>query len=514
MAIWAAGVRHQKSGRLRALAVPGGAAALVMLPWLVRDWLWTGNPVYPLAPRWFPATDWNPYFTVAQAAALVPAGPGRSPTEMLVGLARFPFDFSWRITGIGAAYSPLVFGLLPGLLLPPGLRRGSRLLLAGGLAGCACWIVSPVPDGRYLLPAAALLAAPAAVGALRIAGRGRGWRVATGVVVAGMVGCQLAAWLGYVSATYVPWRVAAGLDRRDVYLGRGLLPSHEYFPMAEALNARLPSRARVLMFSDITSYYIEREVVFDTQQVTPPVALRLAGSCAEPAVLRRRFRQLGLTHVLYSSARLVSFQHDCHCLDLPPGPRACFGAFWRRYAAREFQLGSMALYRLKTEREAAAPASRPDPFVAWPGIQEAVLADFEAARARRDETGQRDAVRRLAALAPDLAEAPLRLADVDARSRQYGAAARDLAAARRLGADSGAYWMLTAVVRSMAHDRAGALAAAREGVARWPVPQAWAALAAHAFVAGELPEARRALAEARRLAPHDPEVRRAAALLP
>jgi Flp pilus assembly protein TadD len=512
--LWTIEVRKRNSGRVAGLLLPACAAVVVALPWGVRDWLWTGNPVYPLAPRWFPATGWNPYVTPVQASSLVPAGAGRSALDLATGLVRFPFDVSWRITGIGATFSPLLFGLLPGLLIPPRPRREMWLLLAAGLAGCVCWVLSPVPDGRYLLPSAALLAVPATVGALRIAGRGRGWRVATGAVVAGMVGCQLAAWLGFVSATYVPWRVAAGLERRDVYLGRALLPNHEFFPMAAALNARLPPRARILMFSDITSYYIEREVVFDTQQVMPPVALRLAGACTEPAALRRRFRQLGLDYVLYSSGRLAAFQHDCHCLDLPPGPRACFGAFWRRYATRQFQLGSLTLYRLKGEREAGEIAARPEPFVAWPGIQEAMLADVEAARARGDEPGQRDAIRRLAALAPDLAEVPLRLADVDTRARRFGDAARDLAAARRLGADSGPYWMLSAVVRSMAHDRVGALAAAREGVARWPVPQAWAALAEHAFVAGELPEARRALAEARRLAPHDPEVRRAAALLP
>jgi len=250
-------------------------------------------------------------------------------------------------------------------------------------------------------------------------------------------------------------------------------------------------------------------VVFDTQQVTPPIALRMAGTCRNPTGLRRRLRQLGLDYVLHSSGRLIAFEHSCHCLAMAPDARACYGRFWRRYASLEFELGSLKLFRLRSEQEAAA--TRPGPLTAWPGVQEVELTAFETARAAGDEAGARAAATRLRTLAPDLAEAPIRLAELDARARRFGEARGHLTDARRLGADSGSYWMLLAAVRGASQDRAGALAAAREGIARWPVPQAWAAYIAHAYNAGAFAEADRALQEATHLAPFDPEVRRIAA---
>lgn len=510
--VWILDVRRLRSGRPGAFALPAGIALLTVMPWPARDWLWTGNPVYPLAPNGFPATGWNPYFSPAEAARIVPVGGGAGLGARLADLIRFPFDLSWRIRGIGVPLSPLLTGLLPAWWLLGRRDRPLTVFAVAGLLSCVLWVLLQAGEGRYLLPAAALLALPAAAGAAALAGRGAGWAAVTAVCLSAALAAQTAGWIGYVSGTYFPWRVAAGLERRETYLGRALLPNYEFYPMAAQVNARLPARARILLFSDITSYYIERDVVFDTQQVTPPIALRLARSCATPAALRRRLRQLGLEVVLHSSVRLMAFEHDCHCLALAPAARACFTAFWRRYAVLEFELGSLKCFRLKSEREASS--SRPGPFVAWPGLQEAVLAESEAARLSGDLKGARAAVRRLMTQAPELAEGPLRMAELDARERRLGEAERHLAAARRLGADSGSYWMLKAAVKGLERDRPGAYAAAKEGVARWPAPQVWASYMAHAFNAGDIAEARRARAQALRLAPFDPEVRRVAALLP
>jgi hypothetical protein len=513
-ALWFTEGRRDREGRFRALAGPVTAGALVILPWPARDWLWTANPVYPLLPGWFDGGGWNPYQTATQAAVLATRGSGELPWTWVMRLIRLPVDLSVGLRAIGASFSPLLFGFLPGAVFEAGASRLTRILAASGAGLCVLWAASPVPDGRYLLPALALLAVPAAAGAAWLMQRGPGWRIAIGMMTLCVIGCQVASWVGFASATYLPWRVAVGLEPRAMYLGRALLPNHEYIPMATALNARLPPAARVLMFSDISSYYIEREVVFDTQQVMPPVAVRLLDTVSRPVDLRRRLRQLGLTHILVSSSRLLNFQHDCHCLDPDPSARPAYGEFWRRYAVRELELGSLALYHLRSERQAAERTGRPEPFVAWPGVQEAFIADAGMARMAHDLAGERAAIDRLALLAPDLAEAPLQLAQIEARARRFDLAGIALARARRLGADSGPYWMLTAVIRSVAHDRAGAVAAAREGAARWPIPAVWVALAKHALVAGDMGEARRALGEARRLSPNDPEVRRAAALLP
>ena len=50
----------------RSAAICGTAAALVLSPWLIRNWIQTGNPLAPFYNAWFP----NPYFYLSTEQAL------------------------------------------------------------------------------------------------------------------------------------------------------------------------------------------------------------------------------------------------------------------------------------------------------------------------------------------------------------------------------------------------------------------------------------------------------------
>jgi hypothetical protein len=339
-----------------------------------------------------------------------------------------------------------------------------------------------------------------------LAERSRLTAVAAGVAVTVGLVIQGGSWIALVSQMYVPWRVATGLESRSTYLSRAMLPNYEYMPMAEKVNAALPKRARVLMFSDIVSYYIDRETVFDTQQVTPTIGFRMAANCLDPVVLRRRFRQLGLDYVLYSS-RIGALEKGCKCLTMPTDAEKCYERFWRRYAEPMLECGSMRLMRLRTEAEAGRV--RPAPFLIWPGIQDAVFITVEDARNAGDWKRAEAALKGLLRRVPDLAEARFKLAEVYLLSGRSADAIQEAEKARKLGMDSGAWWLLRGGVLKAAGDAKGAAEAVRKGTDRWPSPRAWALLASYLYSAGDLEAARRAGAEAMRLNPYDAAVMRA-----
>jgi hypothetical protein len=501
----------RRIARLVSLAV---VALIVFAVWPLRDWLWTGNPAYPLLRGLFPETGWNPYFSASQAASIVPVSTPRDPFATLLDLLKFPADFSVSLGALSAIFTPLIVGFLPALLLFRGMTAGTRGLLWTGTGGlflagvgsAAVWVVSRAGDGRYLLPTAALLSLPAATGALRLAVLSPPLNIIPALAVAAGLVIQGGYWLGFVSQLYVPWRVAVGLEARSTYLSRAMLPNHEYMPMAGKVNAVVPARTRVLMFSDIVSYYIDREVVFDTQQVTPPIAFRLAGTCRAPAALRKRFRQLGLEYVLYSS-RIGALERDCKCLSLPADAEKCYERFWRRYAEQVVECGSMRLMRLRTESEAAR--LKPAPFLIWPGIQDAAFIAVEDARNAGDWKRAAAVLNRLLARVPDLAEARFKLAEVYLLAGRTSDAMREAEKARKSGLDSGSWWLLRGGVLHASGDYRGAAEAVRQGTARWPSPRAYALLASYAYQAGDLEGARRAAAEAMRLNPYDAAVKRA-----
>ncbi|MEK7476537.1 MAG: hypothetical protein AAB152_13020 [Candidatus Coatesbacteria bacterium] len=499
---------------LGGIVLPTAVAGLIVAPWPLRDWFLTGNPVYPMAPRFFPGDGWNPFFTAEQAARIVPGSAAPPLLETARMILRLPYDFSVNYGAIGVLFTPLVFGLLPALVLTPGREPSTdvavgrrRLLTAGGMGIIVLWILTRGGDPRYLIPAIALLSVPVALGAARLVEGSRLRGAVLGAVVVAALAMQAVHLAGYVSGIYVPWRVAVGAEPRRVYLCRAMLPNYESYPFAELVNARLPKSARVLLFSDIVSYYLDPLVVFDTQQVMPPIGFRLVSACREPSALRRRFRQLGLDWVIYTS-RIIAFEKDCRCLKMDAAARDCYRAFWRRYAEPVLDFGSIRLFRLRGAAEAAQ--RRPAPFIAFPGVQDPILTVAEEARQAGRPLDAAAALRRLVREEPDLADARFKLAEVLLLAGRVAEAKREAAEAHRLGLDTGPWWVLEGGVCSSAGDHAGAYEATRKGAERWRSPRTLALLAAMSWNAGKPEEARRAIREALSLNPWDGDVRRIA----
>jgi hypothetical protein len=111
--------------RARDLAIVAGAAALVMAPWIVKNWLWYGNPLAPFFNRWFP----NPYVT-----------------------SSFELEYRSRLAhwnGADGVIGPVLL-LAPIGLLALRWRVGRQLLLAAVVFGAALFANA---GPRFLIPA-------------------------------------------------------------------------------------------------------------------------------------------------------------------------------------------------------------------------------------------------------------------------------------------------------------------------------------------------------------------------
>jgi tetratricopeptide (TPR) repeat protein len=132
----------------------------------------------------------------------------------------------------------------------------------------------------------------------------------------------------------------------------------------------------------------------------------------------------------------------------------------------------------------------------------------EDARAAGDWRRVGESLAPLKKLAPELADVNLRLAEMHLVNGRVAEAKRSLEMGRKLGADSGLYWLITAGLKATLKDYEGGAEAAREAAKRWPVPRVYAALAANEMNLGKRPEAEAAIRKAYILNPYDAEVRR------
>ncbi len=122
--------------------VVAGFAALSILPWMAKNWIWTGNPVAPMLNAWFP----NPHIHII------------TEENWRVFLRRYEVPNAWELPLHITVYGYNVSGLLgPVFLLSPlallALRHSAgRRLLAAGLVFALPGLFNV--GTRFFIPAA------------------------------------------------------------------------------------------------------------------------------------------------------------------------------------------------------------------------------------------------------------------------------------------------------------------------------------------------------------------------
>jgi hypothetical protein len=114
---------RRRQAWLRSALLAAGCLLLMALPWLVKSWLWIGNPAAPLLNRWFE----NPYFHVSfdkEYSEAMRRYPG------IESYAELPLELTVRGAKLGGLLGPL-FLLSPLALLALRFPAGRRLLAAG-----------------------------------------------------------------------------------------------------------------------------------------------------------------------------------------------------------------------------------------------------------------------------------------------------------------------------------------------------------------------------------------------
>lgn len=221
-----------------------GWFALGPVPWLIKNWLLAGNPIYPLGSG---SATWN----AEQAALFAEKHYARFDAA---GLAQF-FERIWQYSFVEGGAVPVLLMTTPLVLF---IRDNGRLRRAAGLFGMAyvAWFALTFRPWRFLFPALPLAAA---IGACALDSVGKWCRgVVVVVVLTGL------AWMGLV--------VSADLDVSALNLALGQVSEQEvcmrighgvYEPIFW-MNEHLPADARVLYVGEARTHFARQAVVWAT----------------------------------------------------------------------------------------------------------------------------------------------------------------------------------------------------------------------------------------------------------
>jgi hypothetical protein len=335
--------RRAALGRAAGVSLTYGALVLVLLsPWYVRNWVETGNPLFPFGQKLFAGAHWSvaaeDYLNLYYEQYRVREAAQRGGTPYKgVETARFPWDLTMHPESFekgkrqGHDVSPFILAFLPALVL---LRRRRRAALAVAAIGVAYVVL--IAGGawahpRYVLPGVGLALAAATPAARALCGA-RWFR--------GVVALTIAGNLALVTRMLQPmWpdqaRVAFGRMSPDAFLAK----YSDRFEFWREANRAIPPDGTVAVLEKIPHpYYIERPFVLLSYLEQGLVDYRRVVTVAG---LRDAMERLGVTHVAVeeSGTRAAGDQFESEVT-----------ALWRSFLATlgepVLRAGGYALYPL------------------------------------------------------------------------------------------------------------------------------------------------------------------------
>ena len=239
---YAVGFVAWKSRRLRDVLVVGACAAVLIAPWMLKNWLWVQNPVAPFYNAWFP----NPYFTVA------------FEREYRQHMMWYNLRSHWQLPLVATTYGSLSGLIGPVFLLSPialwSLRRreGRQLLLAALVFGAGYF--SNIGT-RFLIPALPFLALAMALALRRFPRALLALALVHAVISWPSIVrryCRPDAW----HLVKVPWREALRIKPQEGFLYSNL-PD---YGVARMLEDRAAPGSTILSFTPIPEAYTSRKV--------------------------------------------------------------------------------------------------------------------------------------------------------------------------------------------------------------------------------------------------------------
>lgn len=285
----------------------GLAALAIALPWYLKAWLQTGNPVWPFAYNLFGGANWDAEATEQLLTYIQITNLPHTLQNYLTGFFQVSLDHKGQFGsfGLGNNYLALLLPGLAGLWLSGGSRsRTSRRLAVLTIAFYSAWFFQ-THQTRFLAPAVGLLAIWCAAGCAALWERlPIRWQAVPQAALALFLlanswmmqperRTQLSAALPYLT----------GRQSTDEYLTQRL-PGYPAFVYA---NNHLPPDAVVWMAVwESRGYLLDREYVWAN-----PISQRYVRleQFATPEAVVDHLRELGVTHILFNRGNLDRFPY-------------------------------------------------------------------------------------------------------------------------------------------------------------------------------------------------------------
>ena len=340
-------------------------AAIPIVPWLLKNLWFTGNPVYPFANALFHSPYWGTASDALFRSRHAPKFDGiqdwmnflKLELEMflkgnvrvyLAGVwnqASF-LNLAWRHSVDDSFSSPILFLFSPLFLLVAKPEPRWKFCAWYGCLIYVCWFAFTFRPWRFLFPALPWFALLGAVAVVTLEKER-----AASLLVRVVLGVMLVFNLNYsflLSAVDIlnPDRIPPSISKLAVFFGSASSTDYLanlYFTQV-SMNANLPTNACVLYVGEARTYYANYRVLANTVYDKSIVGEMVAQSHT-PEELLKQMHDRGVTHIYINQDEMKRVRQNYDYLkDMN---WALFNEFLKAHAKVIFQNNAHAVYELK-----------------------------------------------------------------------------------------------------------------------------------------------------------------------
>jgi len=306
-------------------------------PWLAKNFLFTGNPVFPMLGGLLPALNWDRQLYERWMFDNTKYGTGRGS---IIAWIRMPMEASVETAHFGTfTLNPFFLVFLPVLLVLKRIPAPVVFLGAYSAVYSLVWALTS-QQTRFLMPMAPQ-AAVAVAFLLMKAWEGR--RLVGGVVWAA------GAWIFLVSAygefqnrftnnAMVPY-MNGHISKADI-LDMGV----QYYRTIQAANRLVPPGRRLIFLGGDENYYFTKPMICSSIYDRCAIG-ELAKLARDPEDLRRLFMRRRISHLLVHEPRCDEYSTG-GMFEWGEKPRKIFLDYWHTYGRIVYQSKGVFLFDL------------------------------------------------------------------------------------------------------------------------------------------------------------------------
>ncbi|MBI4778292.1 glycosyltransferase family 39 protein [Candidatus Desantisbacteria bacterium] len=266
---------------------------ILNLPWFIRSFVYTGNPVYPMLYPLFNSINWNEFNQMRYIHEMTVGYGPQVALYLKPFVCIYQLCLDWK--GKGVAICPVFLLLLPGIIFIRKTPRVFKLLSAYCLLFFLIWLYTS-PVDRFLLPCMGILSIITGYIASSFLLQNKFLRFLS---ITAIILCCL--WNSYHLCRTIwvnsYWKCIHKAAEQQLLKEQSVIA--DYYSTVTYINNNLPIDSKILFIGETRSYYCQHKVLCNSHLDTTIIVEIIKKSRDEYDVCKR-LKQQGITHILYN----------------------------------------------------------------------------------------------------------------------------------------------------------------------------------------------------------------------